>query len=60
MSQHLPAVPARVPSSHQVKRGIVALRRRARSGSAVEREDVSLRETAFSELGANAQAVEPI
>ena len=49
MKQHLPAVrPARVLIWRQVKRGIVALRRCARSGTSVEREDVGLSDTALS------------
>lgn len=49
MSQHLSAVrPARVLSWRQVKRGIVALRRRARSSASVAGEDGSVREVALS------------
>jgi len=49
MSQHLSAVrPARALSWRQVKRGIVALRRRARSSESAACEDRSVREVALS------------
>ena len=47
MSQHM-ARPARVLSWRQVKRGIVALRRRARSSESAACEDRSVREVALS------------
>ena len=47
MSQHM-ARPARVRSWRQVKRGIVALRRRARSSSSAAGEDARVGDAAIS------------
>jgi hypothetical protein len=49
MSQHLPASrPDRMLSWRQVKRGIVALRRRARTSPSVGYRDAKVRDVALS------------
>lgn len=49
MSQHRPAIrPARALTWRQVKRGIVALRRRARSNASVAGEEANLRDDTVS------------